>query len=84
MLEQVGTLRSVRPVGLMTMPPMADDPEKTRPFFSGLRELPPRVNEEFGMNMTDLSMGMSSDFAVAIEEGATMVRVGTALFGERT
>ncbi len=84
MLEKIGTLRTVRPVGLMTMPPLADDPEKTRPYFRGLRDLLLRVNKEFGMNMTDLSMGMSSDFAAAIEEGATMVRVGTALFGERT
>ena len=83
MLERIGGLRFVRPVGLMTMPPVADDPEKTRPYFSALRDLLGEVNREFGLSMTELSMGMSADYAVAIEEGATMVRVGTAIFGER-
>jgi len=83
MLESVGTLRFVRPVGLMTMPPLADDPEETRPYFIGLKSLLLEVNSEFGLAMTELSMGMSADFAQAIEEGATMVRVGTALFGGR-
>ncbi|HUJ68090.1 MAG TPA: YggS family pyridoxal phosphate-dependent enzyme [Syntrophorhabdales bacterium] len=83
MLERIGGLRFVRPVGLMTMPPATDDPEKTRPYFSALRDLLAEVNREFGLSMTELSMGMSADYAVAIEEGATMVRVGTAIFGER-
>jgi len=83
MLDRIAALRFVRPVGLMTMPPMADDPEKTRPYFSALRDLLARMNGEFGLAMTELSMGMSSDYAAAIEEGATMIRVGTAIFGER-
>ena len=83
MFERVKTLRFVRPAGLMTMPPLADDPEGTRPYFTGLRSLLLEVNGEFGLAMTELSMGMSADFTQAIEEGATMVRVGTALFGGR-
>jgi len=83
MLEKVHLCRHARPVGLMTMPPFADDPENVRAFFSRLREILHRVNKEFSLDMKELSMGMSSDFEVAIEEGATMVRVGTAIFGER-
>ncbi|MBA4416862.1 MAG: YggS family pyridoxal phosphate-dependent enzyme [Syntrophus sp. (in: bacteria)] len=83
MLEKIGTLTSIIPAGLMTMAPYGEDPEEARPLFSQLRETLQRVNREFGLAMTELSMGMSSDFEVAIEEGATMVRVGTALFGER-
>lgn len=64
--------------GLMTMPPPVDDPEDVRPFFRQLREL--RERHDAG---PELSMGMSSDFGVAIEEGATIVRVGTAIFGAR-
>lgn len=83
MLEKAGMLRSVRPVGLMTVPAFGDDPEEARPAFAALREMLDDVNREFGLGMTELSMGMSGDFEVAIEEGATMIRVGTALFGER-
>jgi hypothetical protein len=83
MLERVGELRYVRPVGLMTMPPLSTDPEEGRPFFSALRELLQEMNREFGLDMKELSMGMTADFQVAIEEGATMVRIGTAIFGER-
>ena len=61
----------------MCVPPFADDPGASRPFFRRLRELAARFD------LKDLSMGMSHDFEIAIEEGATMVRVGTALFGER-
>ncbi len=84
MLADVGKLRYVKPVGLMTVPPFSDDPEESRPFFRRLRTLLEDVNGEFGLQMTELSMGMSADFEVAIEEGATMVRVGTAIFGERS
>ncbi len=63
--------------GLMTMPPWSDDPELSRPYFRRLREL------AAGHGLRDLSMGMSHDFEVAIEEGATFIRVGTALFGKR-
>lgn len=82
LLEGAATLKHVRPIGLMTMPPFDED-RKNRAYFAALRELFSRVNKEFGMKMTELSMGMSADFEVAIEEGATMVRVGTAIFGER-
>jgi PLP dependent protein len=84
MLEKVGTLKHVKPVGLMTMAPYVDDPEEVRAVFSSLRVILERANREFGLHMRELSMGMSSDYEVAIEEGATMVRVGTAIFGERT
>jgi PLP dependent protein len=84
MLDRVGTLRSVRPIGLMTVPAYTENPEEGRPVFGALREMLHDMNKEFGLEMTELSMGMSGDFEVAIEEGATMVRVGTALFGERT
>jgi pyridoxal phosphate enzyme (YggS family) len=67
--------------GLMTMPPYADDPETARPFFAGLRAL--RTLHGGAGALPELSMGMSHDLEVAIAEGATMVRVGTALFGER-
>ena len=68
--------------GLMTMPPFFDDPEGARPFFRALRELRDRLTER-GLPLEELSMGMSGDFEVAIEEGATMVRIGTAIFGPR-
>jgi PLP dependent protein len=83
LFEKVGSLQYIKPVGLMTMAPYADDPEKVRAIFSTLRKTLEKMNKEFSQDMKELSMGMSSDFEVAIEEGATMVRVGTALFGER-
>ena len=84
MLEKVPALKHVKPVGLMTMAPFVDDPEEVRGVFAALREILGRMNKEFGLDMKELSMGMSSDFEVAVEEGATMVRVGTAIFGERS
>ena len=84
MAEKVKSFPHIVPVGLMTMAPFFDDPEKARPLFRRLREILFQVNKEFSLNMKELSMGMSSDFEVAVEEGATMVRVGTALFGERS
>jgi uncharacterized pyridoxal phosphate-containing UPF0001 family protein len=70
----------------MVLPPYFEDPEATRPYFRRLRELRDRLQAEgyFLDGRGELSMGMSHDFEVAIEEGATMVRVGTAIFGERT
>jgi uncharacterized pyridoxal phosphate-containing UPF0001 family protein len=72
-------------IGLMTLPPFFDDPEQARPYFRRLRELRDELAREglFGERAGELSMGMTNDFEVAIEEGATMVRVGTAIFGER-
>lgn len=70
--------------GLMTMPPFFDDPEKARPFFAELRTLKHNMEEQFGIEMPHLSMGMSGDFEVAVEEGSTMVRIGESLFGPRS
>ncbi len=70
--------------GLMTMPPFTDDPEKARPYFRRLRQLRDRLQEAGFQHVRELSMGMTHDFEVAIEEGSTIVRVGTAIFGPRT
>jgi PLP dependent protein len=70
-------------LGLMTIPPYAHDPESARPYFSKLRSLRDATAREIGRPLPVLSMGMSHDFEIAIEEGATEVRVGTALFGQR-
>lgn len=69
--------------GLMTVPPFDPDPERARPFFRQLRETRDRLQEKLGHPLPELSMGMSHDFEVAVEEGSTEVRIGTALFGER-
>ncbi len=69
--------------GLMTMAPFDTDPEAARPHFARLRELRDRMAQDFGLDLPHLSMGMTGDFEVAIEEGATDVRIGTALFGAR-
>lgn len=69
--------------GLMTIPPPAADPEQLRPHFRALRELAVRLSRLSNVALTELSMGMSNDYMVAVKEGATMVRVGTAIFGER-
>jgi len=76
-------LKNISLQGLMTMPPYADDPEAARPYFIALRELREEITDS-GIPLPELSMGMSSDFEVAIEEGATIVRVGRAIFGERS
>jgi hypothetical protein len=68
--------------GLMTMPPYFEVPEMSRPYFVRLRGLKERMAKE-GMPVKELSMGMSNDFEIAIEEGATSIRVGTAIFGAR-
>ena len=70
-------------LGLMTIPPLADEAEASRKYFVDLRELRDRLQKEFHVDLAQLSMGMTSDFPVAVEEGATLVRVGTAIFGER-
>ncbi|HEX6285462.1 MAG TPA: YggS family pyridoxal phosphate-dependent enzyme [Pyrinomonadaceae bacterium] len=83
--ETVHGLERLELIGLMTLPPFFDDPEQARPYFRRLRKLRDELARGglFGERGGDLSMGMTNDFAVAIEEGATMVRVGTAIFGER-
>jgi pyridoxal phosphate enzyme (YggS family) len=76
-------LKNISLQGLMTMPPYFDDPESARPYFIALRKLQEKITQD-GIPLPELSMGMSTDFEVAIEEGATMVRVGRAIFGERS
>lgn len=82
-LAAANGLRRVEVVGLMTIPPIAEDPEQARPFFRQLRELRDGWRQASGFALNELSMGMSHDFEVAIEEGATWVRLGTILFGAR-
>lgn len=84
-LETLDAARHLNFRGLMTLPPFFETPEQTRPFFRRLRELIDSLNRnrESDKQLTELSMGMSHDFDVAIDEGATMVRVGTAIFGSR-
>lgn len=83
-LERVGELESSQVVGVMTMPPLTPDVERARQYFRKLRELRDGWSSRFALPLAELSMGMSHDFEIAIEEGATWIRVGTALFGERT
>jgi len=80
---QVNALPRIEIHGLMTVAPWAQDAEKVRPVFRQLRELKAQCERKLGAPLPHLSMGMSGDFEVAIEEGATMVRIGTALFGPR-
>ncbi len=82
-LLQLNALNRLEVHGLMTIAPYAVDPEQVRPIFRRLRELRDRCTDLLGAPLPVLSMGMSGDLEVAIEEGATLVRVGTALFGER-
>ncbi len=82
-VEQAQACQHARLVGLMTMPPFAPEAEAARPYFAALRDLRDTITADTGVALTELSMGMSHDFDVAIEEGATWVRVGTALFGKR-
>lgn len=79
----IAAVPGVRLDGLMTMPPPDDDPEASRPAFAELRALRDRLQQQLGRALPALSMGMSSDFEVAIACGATHVRIGTAIFGER-
>ncbi|MDX9820481.1 MAG: YggS family pyridoxal phosphate-dependent enzyme [Syntrophales bacterium] len=85
LVRNAASLPNLSVRGLMTMPPWFDDPEEARPFFRSLRELRDRIEEEriAGISMRELSMGMTQDFEVAVEEGATIVRIGRAIFGER-
>lgn len=82
-LEQLLALQRLQIVGLMTMAPLVKDQESARPYFARLRELRDGLARKAGIPLDTLSMGMSGDYEVAIEEGATLVRVGSALFGRR-
>jgi pyridoxal phosphate enzyme (YggS family) len=85
LIDSLATLPQLQLIGLMTLPPFFDNPEDNRIFFRRLRELSDELEGRgvFGDRKGELSMGMTHDFEVAIEEGATMVRIGTAIFGER-
>jgi PLP dependent protein len=85
LLQRAAGLEHIEFRGLMTVPPFSEDPEQARPYFRKLRELRDQIGARHlpGVGMQVLSMGMSHDFEVAIEEGSTCVRVGTAIFGER-
>ncbi len=85
LVKECSLLSNIKVIGLMTMPPFFDDPEAARPYFSELRKLSQLIAAEKvpGVEMQELSMGMSGDFEAAIQEGATLVRVGTAIFGAR-
>ena len=86
LLREVSGLSRVRVRGLMVVPPLAADPEASRPYFRRLRELRDSVNELGLANVAleELSMGMTHDYHIAVAEGSTLVRVGTALFGPRS
>jgi pyridoxal phosphate enzyme (YggS family) len=83
-MEQLLAFSRLSILGLMTIPPIAEETEASRKFFVQLRELRDRLQAEFHVDLAQLSMGMTQDFPVAVEEGATLVRVGTAIFGERS
>jgi PLP dependent protein len=82
--EIIAQLQNLELRGLMTIPPYFEKPEQVRPYFQKLRTLRDQVSAQIGRPLNVLSMGMSHDFEIAIEEGATEIRVGTALFGERS
>jgi len=81
--DEVMEMNGVRVVGLMTMPPFFDEPERAKPVFSRLRELKEGLEKQLGKKLPHLSMGMTGDFVPAVEEGATLVRIGTRIFGVR-
>ena len=83
-MEDLLALDRIQIEGLMTIAPFASEAEPSRPYFAALRELRDRLQTKFRVPLPRLSMGMSGDYAVAIEEGATLVRVGTAIFGKRS
>jgi pyridoxal phosphate enzyme (YggS family) len=86
LFEAIGTLSHIRIEGLMTVPPFRENLEEVRPFFRALRDLRDQLDQLNLPNVAlkELSMGMTHDYTVAIEEGATIVRIGTALFGPRS
>ena len=86
LVREAGRMENIAIKGLMTLPPYFNAPDKVRPFFRDLRELQERIQAQTlpGVTMEELSMGMTGDFEAAIQEGATLVRIGTAIFGERS
>jgi pyridoxal phosphate enzyme (YggS family) len=85
LIAEIGQLKNIAVKGLMTMPPYFYQPQKVQPFFAALRELRDQIRDQSlpNVSLDELSMGMTGDFEVAIKEGATLVRIGTAIFGER-
>lgn len=83
LVEQAEALDGLSVQGLMTMPPFFDDPDAARPYFARLRELRDAARKRLGLALPHLSMGMTGDFVAAVEEGATLVRIGTRIFGAR-
>ncbi len=85
LVREAAKLKNISIKGLMTVPPLLDNPDEVRPYFRKLKEMAEGIAKERipGVSMQELSMGMSGDFEAGIEEGATMVRVGTAIFGKR-
>ena len=85
LVRQMARLDNLSICGLMTMPPYFNSPEKVRPYFRALKDLHDLIRTEAirNVSMAELSMGMTGDFEAAIQEGATLVRIGTAIFGER-
>lgn len=85
LIKEISTFEHILVKGLMTMPPFFNQPERVRPFFAALCKLRDKIRDASisNISMDELSMGMSGDYEVAIEEGATLVRIGTAIFGER-
>jgi pyridoxal phosphate enzyme (YggS family) len=84
LLSEISKMPHLRVMGLMTMPPWFDDPERVRPYFRALRELRDRLRGLPAADLPELSMGMTGDFEAAVSEGATLVRIGTAIFGQRS
>lgn len=85
LVRRIAPLENLAVCGLMTMPPYFNAPDKVRPYFRALKDLSDIIRKEAiaNVDMTELSMGMTGDFEVAIQQGATLVRIGTAIFGER-
>jgi pyridoxal phosphate enzyme (YggS family) len=83
-MEKLLDLPRLSILGLMCIPPLSGEAESSRKYFVELRQLRDRVQREFHVDLAQLSMGMTNDYGVAVEEGATLVRVGTAIFGERS
>lgn len=83
LIQELIVLKNIQVLGLMTMAPFTDNKNIIRNVFKKTRELLGELNNSLGLSLKELSMGMSSDYAIAVEEGATMVRIGTAIFGER-
>ncbi len=85
LVKDIRLLKHLSIKGLMTMPPFFNDPEKVRPYFAALGNLRDKIKQRLpDLHLDELSMGMTGDFEVAIEEGATLIRIGTAIFGERS